>query len=451
VKRSIWCVRCGESHDASIESCPRTGLSVSDPHPTQPSAYARAHVGKLIDSKYLVRAFLGEGGMAVVFEAEHVELGRKVALKVLHTRHGLDGVAVKRLKREAHLAGSIGHPNICEIHDIGLLADGTPYLVMERLVGETLGARLNRLKHIDPGLAIDIFVQVLSGLAATHAAGVVHRDISPRNIFLVTRLGTAPIAKILDFGLSKRMRKLNPHELSTDLTGTGVLVGTPHYFAPEQIRGEQPGPRTDVYACGVALYEAVTGRRPFPGKNKLAVMHAILEASLVRPLEIEPNISPQLDATIVRALARNPGDRFLSAAEFQRALNLSKQSSTQPLVADPMATESVDVEVVWSSANTARLTLPDEEPSSELLTQKILVRSLEQAPFDDATTEDHTVPRRPAFRPTPVPTSEDDVEALLRASEPPATQPRHRPSEPAPTVRSPLASRHKGPGRPHKR
>ena len=204
--------------------------------------------------------------MGTVYEAEHLGLGRAVAVKVLNPSQAKKRVAVKRFQQEARAAGAIGHPNICEVYDLGLLDDGSPYLVMEKLIGTTLADRISREGGLPFDEIADVMIQVLSGLIAAHDKGIVHRDIKPENIFLARRVGCPPIVKILDFGVSKMMPQFQGGDEQLDLTRTGMVMGTPYYMSPEQARGERNlDGRVDVYACGVMMYEAIVGKRPFLG------------------------------------------------------------------------------------------------------------------------------------------------------------------------------------------
>src|SRR6185312_7231679 len=252
MSRSVRCPHCGQMHEATVTVCPVTKVPMRNTrsHPTgvpsvkpgaprasgsivvprpmdggtvtpvgpPPSRSARrALIGQTIDGKYKVRAILGEGGMGSVFEAEHVAIGRVVAMKVLHPAQATKKVAVKRFHQEARAAGGIGHPNICEVFDFGTLSDGSPYLVMERLKGETLAARIGAeggLPFLD---VIEIVMQVLSGLSAAHERGILHRDIKPENVYLAERPGYPAIAKLLDFGVSKVVVSSGEWDDDTDL------------------------------------------------------------------------------------------------------------------------------------------------------------------------------------------------------------------------------------------
>ncbi len=307
------------SNPPIVVPTPQARPFVSVPAPRQAH---RDLIGRTIGGKYLVRSVLGEGGMGAVYEAENTALGRSVAVKVLHPAQARKRVAVKRFHQEARSAGAIGHPNICEVYDLGTLDDGSPYLVMERLVGETLADRIQSEGGLPFDDVIEIVTQVLSGLVAAHEKNIVHRDIKPENIFLTKRVGCPPLAKLLDFGVSKMINPIhNEKEEDLDLTRTGMVMGTPFYMSPEQARGDRNlDARVDLYACGVILYEALTGRRPFTAANYNALLLQILTTNPRPARELRPALPQGFDEVLDKALARNREDRFHSAAAFQREL-----------------------------------------------------------------------------------------------------------------------------------
>jgi eukaryotic-like serine/threonine-protein kinase len=331
VRPPFRCSHCGRKHAGHEVRCPLTGRSIDPraaaqppplpsssgpPSTPEPSSRRHALVGHILEDKYRPTAILGEGGMGTVYEAEHLLIGRRVALKVLHPAQAQRRDAVWRFRHEARVVGSIGHPNICEIYDVGELEDGSPYLVMERLHGENLADRIERedvLPFVD---AIDITLQVLSALTAAHEKGIIHRDIKPENIFLSERPGFAPIVKLLDFGISKASAEEDLH-----LTRTGMVMGTPYYMAPEQARGEVIDARIDLYAVGIILYESLAGQRPFSAPNYGALLRLILFED-PRPLrELRPSLPEGFDHIVRRALAKDRDQRFRTAQEFMAALN----------------------------------------------------------------------------------------------------------------------------------
>lgn len=337
-QRFLRCRHCGLPHNLTDEVCPITGKLIRgrgdldqakapkegfrhyvEPAPVADKSHSptpRGLVGRIVGDKYRVLGLVGEGGMGTVYEAEHMEIGRRVAIKVLNRAHLGRKEAVARFHQEARAAGAIGHPNICEIYDVGKLSDGAPYLVMERLNGKTLADRINIEGALPFDDVISILIQVLSALVAAHEKGIIHRDVKPENIFLTERVGCAPVVKILDFGISK---SIDGDDLS--LTRTGMVMGTPFYMAPEQARGERIDHRVDIYACGVILYETLTGRRPFHASSYNALVIQVLSAQPRDPREIRPAIPACLVPVIYKALGKHREERFDNAKAFIDALS----------------------------------------------------------------------------------------------------------------------------------
>ena len=290
-------------------------------------------LGKIIDGKYRIGKIIGEGGMGTVFEADHLFLGCKLAIKVLNP--GLTGSAsiVKRFHNEARIAASLGHENIIEVLDMGTLENGAPFIVMEHLDGESLRDYLDAREQFPVAEAVEIIAYVLSALSVVHEAGIVHRDLKPENIFLARRGGTEEgggrVVKLLDFGVSKVR---DPKLMSMALTRTGAILGTPFYMAPEQAMGlKQIDHRADIYATGVLLFEALTGSRPFAADNYNALMVRIVSDAPPLVREYREDLPADLESLIAQAMARNQDDRFGSAAEFLEALETFAPSVIQPI------------------------------------------------------------------------------------------------------------------------
>jgi len=273
--------------------------------------------GTVLDGKYNIERQIGAGGMGAVYEATHTAIGRTVAIKTLHLAYAGDEQLVERFHREAQMAGSIGHDNICEVTDIGTAADGTPYLVMPLLAGGALADVLEGPEMLPIPRLIDIVAQTLSALQAAHEARIVHRDLKPDNIF-VTKIGDRrDFVKLLDFGISK----LLDQDAVLQLTQTGTVLGTPFYMAPEQAKGSKEiDHRVDLYAIGVILYEALTGKRPFEGDTYNEIMYKIIAEDYQPPSQLNPQVPPQLEQIVLKAMAREPEARFQTAAEMRRAL-----------------------------------------------------------------------------------------------------------------------------------
>ncbi|MBL8605038.1 MAG: serine/threonine protein kinase [Myxococcales bacterium] len=263
---------------------------------------------------YTVGEEIGRGGMAVVYEAEHRGLQKRVALKVLHSP---DAPGEARFLREGLASSRVSHEHIVAVHDTGVV-EGTAYLVMERLEGESLAALLRREGRLDAGRAVDLLMPVLSALSAAHGAGVLHRDLKPENLYLARSRRDAVVPKVLDFGLA-RLSALDAD--AARLTGSAALVGTLTHLAPEQVLDPSAASAaSDQYALGVVLYECVTGQLPVQGRSVFATLNAVQRGRFPSPRSLVATLDPALDAIIVRAMARTPAARFDSVGALGAAL-----------------------------------------------------------------------------------------------------------------------------------
>jgi serine/threonine-protein kinase len=286
-------------------------------------AAAEALVGRLVDSRYRVLSVVGQGGMGVVFAAEDADSGRKIALKVLHPAE-LNEENLRRFRREARAAHRLRHTNICQVLAYGALADGSPYMVMELLQGETLRMRLRTQGVLPVSSAVMIALQVLDGLGEAHSRGVVHRDVKPGNVFLLSGRGKAPSVKLIDFGLAKLLPTwghTSQPEDTTLITKTGVTLGTPHYLSPEQIEGlRDVDQRTDVWAAGLVLYEMVTGKKAFHGQNYQRLAASIAAEEPVSMRAIRGDVPSELEDVVRTAIRKDKRARFANASQFREAL-----------------------------------------------------------------------------------------------------------------------------------
>jgi serine/threonine protein kinase/DNA-binding winged helix-turn-helix (wHTH) protein len=293
-------------------------------------------------SHYRVLDIIGGGGMGVVYRAEDLKLGRRVALKFLPEELASDQVALQRFEREAQTASSLNHPNICTIHEVEE-HEGQPFIVMELLEGDTLRDRLARLdkKSVSLDQLLDISIQIADGLDAAHRKGIIHRDIKPANIFLTTQ----GQVKILDFGLAKiatlatEIDAEEPRHLSAQtleqpsgtestLTRTGSAIGTAGYMSPEQVRSEKLDARTDLFSLGLVLYEMATGQRAFTGETAAIVHDAIVNQTPVPLRELNSTFSPKLERIIGKALEKDRALRYQSAAEMADDLRAVQQHTS---------------------------------------------------------------------------------------------------------------------------
>jgi serine/threonine protein kinase len=273
-------------------------------------------VGVTLSGRYLVTRKVGQGGMGAVYEATHMLIGKRVAVKVLLEKYARREAVVQRLEQEARLASSCQNEHIIDITDFGTTEDGRTFVVMEYLEGESLSECLTRETRLSEQRTLRIVSQAASALAAAHAKGIVHRDIKPENLFLLRRKDQ-DFVKVVDFGISKSVRVSDEPEEQPRLTQTGMVLGTPLYMSPEQARGDDElDARVDIYALGVIMYEATTGRVPFLGNNYLSVISQVLNED-PRPLrELRPELSEEFEGVVLRAMAKDRDERYASATEL---------------------------------------------------------------------------------------------------------------------------------------
>jgi serine/threonine-protein kinase len=267
--------------------------------------------GTVLGGKYRIGRKIGSGGIGVVYAAEHVTLGHEVAVKVLRGAAARDGGEIARLRREAYIQVHVEHPNVVRVLDLDQMPDGSIYVVMERLVGRSLADKLARDGLLAPGFAVPVYIDVCRALHAAHKKGVVHRDLKPGNIFLCDD----GVAKVLDFGMSKLAS-------AESLTQTGYTLGTPEYMAPEQCIGAQVEPRTDIYALGVMMYEALTGELPIVAQNRreLLDLHQRQIPTPMRQRRSDLPIPEPLDLAVMKCLKKRLNERPKSAAELEQLL-----------------------------------------------------------------------------------------------------------------------------------
>jgi serine/threonine-protein kinase len=269
--------------------------------------------GAVVDKRYQVIDLIAEGGMGQVYRAEHIKLRRPVAIKLLHKRVADIEKLGKRFEREAVAAARLDHPNCVGVSDFGELEDGTCYLVMELIDGHSVLDLLDREEQVPIARALHIGVHVLRGLQYAHDNGVIHRDVKPANIILVERDGDRDFARVVDFGIAK----ITDGDGGDKLTGTGDIFGSPTYMAPEQAMGNAVDHRADVYAAAVVIYELISGVPPFWGDDKLQVLARKTSGDPPPFREVcQVPVPPELEAALLRALARDPARRIATAGEL---------------------------------------------------------------------------------------------------------------------------------------
>src|SRR5438132_3525823 len=299
-----------------------SGTGVRTPLPPGKAGLDRASSlsNQILDARYQVMKKLGEGGMSYVYLAKEISSDATVAIKVLSPRLAADKSSVERLRREAGLAMRLDHPNVCRILRLGESEDGLIYLVMPFLKGELLSDREVKGGPMALAAGIDVLRQVCAGLHHAHELQIVHRDLKPENIMLETEDNGRERAVVMDFGLAKE-RRADP--AIAKLTATGIILGTPEFMSPEQIRGKPLDARSDIYALGIVAFEMFTGKLPFQGRNAQEMMIARLRGRPQKLRQLRPDLSEGLESALARAMEANPDARYNTALEFADALTAS--------------------------------------------------------------------------------------------------------------------------------
>jgi serine/threonine-protein kinase len=305
-------------------------------------------IDTLFDGRYRIQRKLGAGGMADVYLAEDQELGRRVAIKILNGRHANDDQFIERFRREAKNAAALNHPNIVSIYDRGE-AEDTYYIAMEFLDGRTLKELIVSRGAAPINVAIEYARQILSALRFAHRHGIVHRDIKPHNV-LVDAEGRV---KVTDFGIARAG--------TSQMTETGSIVGTAQYLSPEQARGGEVDPRSDLYSLGVVLYELLTGKTPFDGETPVEIAMKHLSAAPKPPSKLRPDVPPELDKVVLRALAKNPDERYQSADEME--VDLERVARGAPVSAATASTQILPAAPIAAADSTAATMIAPPPPT----------------------------------------------------------------------------------------
>jgi eukaryotic-like serine/threonine-protein kinase len=305
------CPLCRTEYGSDQETCPRDGARLD----ATAAASADPLVGKILADRYRVLRTLGEGGMGRVYLAEHVRMGRLSAVKVMSPALAPTAEAISRFNREASNASRINQPNVAAIYDFGETEDGTLYLAMEYVEGQTLSALLHEHGPLVPARAAELAVQIADGLHAAHHLGIVHRDLKPDNVLVTKHHDGREWVKIVDFGIAKTTQSSDQ-----TVTSLGVAIGTPEYMSPEQIAGESLDARTDIYSLGLVFFNMLTGVLPHPALTSKQSLVQRLTAKPLTLAEVRPAVPwpPRIQKALDRALAPEPDDRYANVVDFAR-------------------------------------------------------------------------------------------------------------------------------------
>ncbi len=270
-------------------------------------------IGKTIDKKYLIQSVLGEGGMAVVYRAHHVQMERTVVIKVMQGWLLSNRNSVERFERECKLTAKLNHPNIVSVYDVGLINGKEPYLVMEYIKGESLADKIHNSGALPYATTANIIIQICRGLQEAHTSGIIHRDLKPDNVLLQHKSDRPDWVKIVDVGISNFVHG------SKKLTKTGRMVGTPEYIAPEQLKDRPIDMRTDLYGIGIMMFEMLTGRVPFDGESAESILMKHLLEDAPTMAEVRPELAENnlFQPIVDKLLKKNPDDRYQTATELR--------------------------------------------------------------------------------------------------------------------------------------
>lgn len=283
---------------------------------------AEDYLGVTLDNKYKLVSQLGDGGMAYVFAAERLHIGDMAAIKLLHPELAKEPIKKRRFQLEAYTTAAVKHPNVVSIFDYDETHEGQPYLVLELLTGITLSKRIQHGQILSVGRTVDIITPICGALNIAHSKGILHRDLKPSNIILHKLEDGSEVVKLIDFGIGKVLSEDN-----SPLTQQGFVVGTPEYLSPERYSGRNIDTRSDVYSIGILVYRMLAGRVPFTGRTATEILQKHVKQP-VPPLRLLNNsISEEVEAVVLRALAKRPDERQPSAQQFAQELNEAHISS----------------------------------------------------------------------------------------------------------------------------
>ncbi|HAA53140.1 MAG TPA: hypothetical protein DCE42_00195 [Myxococcales bacterium] len=363
---SLHCPSCGWKGQGEGRFCPSCGRDLRESSPADPL------IGEVIQDRYRISRTIGRGGMGVVYQVEHIVMGKVMAMKLLHARLTQRPNAVKRFRQEIKVVSRLSHINTISVFDCGVMPDGGLFIVMEYLRGFDVERLIQHERFLPCLRAALIAKQVCASLAEAHNIGVIHRDIKPANIMLLREQGEQDFVKVLDFGIAKLVE--SDHEAVTEI---GLIVGTPFYMAPEQAMGSRElGPGVDIYSLGVVLYEMITGRLPFQGETTSDFIEAHLRFEPVPPSLVmkEQAIDTALEEIILRCMKKDPKDRFSSIEAMQAALeryiegvrtrhavDLSSSVGQPAVSMEALSASSVDVPPEPADTPKLSLAVPEEQ------------------------------------------------------------------------------------------
>ncbi|MGA3325039.1 MAG: serine/threonine-protein kinase [Terriglobia bacterium] len=330
------CPDCAATYPDDYAICPKDGAPLHE--------IALWQIGTVVRGKYRIQARLGEGGMAVVYKAHHELLDEMHALKVIRPDLARDSEFMGRFKNEAIMARKLNHPNAVRVYDLDIAEDGLPFIAMELVVGDTLKTLIERVGPLPVSLVLDISLHVCEALDAAHQLGLVHRDIKPENIVLIAQREGPPLAKILDFGISRLRQETTG---AKGLTQTGMVIGTPEYMSPEQVMGKKSGEidgRSDLYSLGIVMYRMLTGELPFQAETTVEMFLEHLNTPVRAPHQIKPElgIPEAVSAIVTKALEKDREKRYATGADMVAAIKKARGSPT-------LTTRKID----WRAMSTA--------------------------------------------------------------------------------------------------
>ena len=389
---SMHCPRCDRPLQSDDRFCGRCGLArSSDGKPVDPL------LGITVAGRYRIEERIGVGGMATVYRGAHIRLGQTVAIKILHERYAGDQKLTQRFEKEAQTLSKVNHPNLVGLHDYGRTPDGTFFMVLEYCRGTALSRFLREHGRFDARLAVDIVTQLAQGLGAAHELDIVHRDLKPENVILTEIRPGRFHARLLDFGIAKRIDDEGPK-----LTQAGMVFGTPEYMAPEQARGRSVDGRSDLYSLGTVFYELITGTPPFSSVDKLQVMHRQANEAPEPPSSrlVDHPVPPQIESVVMRCLEKDPAARYQNASELLRALDAAIDNSPDPV---DRSENTLSIQTDALQPTEAYTSNFDPEPSDEFeMASMIRPRSSENMILElDESLHDIRDPRRGHKPPVP--------------------------------------------------